>query len=205
MRLVFSFALALALVPSAFSQSASPGFPAVNNSNILHPSVPPRVTQRPAVARPPAGARRYYGGGAILPYAGYIDPFYAGEVAYDPAYSGYPQPQPPTIIINQNFQPETIHPQLKDYSNVALPEPGVVIPAPGTPAPANDQQQNVFLIAMKDNSVVTAQAYWVQDDTLNYITLNGAQNHVSLSLVDRDLSIRLNGERQVQFRLPAAR
>jgi hypothetical protein len=212
MRLVFITALALASGPGAFSQhSASPGFPSVNNSNILHPGVPPGgapTAQRPYSRGGAGGVRRYYGGGTVyVPYPGYIDPFYATEPGYDPNYS----PPSPVVIINQNFQPETLHPQIRDYTNVPLPEPGVTIPAPGGPAPAandqqqNDQQPNMFLIAMKDQSVVPALAYWVQDDTLNYITLKGVQNHVSMSLVDRELSTRLNGERQVQFRLPAVR
>lgn len=215
MRQFFCTALALTLLPGAFAQErgAPPGFPIVNNSNILHPGLPPQGAARVPQRLPPRQnggvGRRYYGGGALLiPYPGYVDPFYAGETGYDPAFGGYPQPVPPTIIINQNFQPETIHPQFRDYSNVPLPEPGVVISAPaGPPAPTEvtDQQQNVYLIAMKDNSVVTAQAYWVQDDTLNYVTLKGVQNHISLSLVDRELSARLNGERQVQFRIPAVR
>jgi hypothetical protein len=219
MRLIFSLMLALALVPSAFSQGAPPGFPMVNNSNILHPSVPPvgihGVSPRP-YTRGEMGGRRYFGRGTILvPYPVYADPFYTGGPGFDPGYNpAYPPDQMPTVIINQNFQPETIHPQLKDYSNVTLPEPGVVIPAPGTPAPAaavppqtatpDDGQPNIYLIALNDQSVLTALAYWVQGDTLNYITLTDAQNHVSLALVDRDLSIRLNRERQVQFRLPAA-
>ncbi len=120
------------------------------------------------------------------------------------------------VIVNPYFQPEIVRPQIRDYSNVSLPEPGVTIvspgvaPAPAPPAaaqtrPANDDQPNIFLIALKDGSVLMAVAYWAQDDTLNYITLAGAHNHVSVSMVDRDLSIRLNAERAVQFRLAVPR
>jgi hypothetical protein len=205
--------------------------------NVLHPGIPPAAA--PGFAARPnthvgnnfrgnGGVRRPYGGGTLLvPYPGYIDPFYAGSGnvynpddpifggGYAPPYPegpGYNQQQPsPTVIINQNFQPDVVRPQIRDYTNVPLPEPGVTIPAPGAAAPAapganaaaNDDRANLFLIALKDQTVLAAIAYWVQNDTLNYITMNGAQNHVSLSLVDRDLSARLNAERQVQFRLPA--
>jgi len=169
------------------------------------------------------GGGLYGGGGWIAPFPAYVDPFYTGSV--DPAYSdpgpgdpAFNQPAPsPTMIINPNYQPETAHPQIRDYSNVPLPQPGVTItppeaagaqptpPAATAPRAADDDQPNIFLIALKDQSVLAAAAYWVQGDTLNYVTLNGEHNHVSLSAVDRDLSKRLNSERQVQFRLPGPR
>jgi hypothetical protein len=45
-------------------------------------------------------------------------------------------------------------------------------------------------------------AYWVQDDTLNYITQQGVRNRVSLGLVDRDFSVQLSKERNIDFALP---
>jgi hypothetical protein len=150
------------------------------------------------------------------PPPGYYDPIFGG---YTPAYSSGPyynpqpaaQPGAPTVVINQNFQTGAVHPQFRDYSNVQLPEPGVTTAPPSATAaqtapqaaPADDQP-TLFLIAMRDHTIFPALAYWVQGDTLNYVTLQGAQNRVSLSLVDRDLSKQLNGERNVPFRLPAA-
>jgi hypothetical protein len=229
MRFALVAAFVSALVPIASAQRNLN--PVVSNANILHPGVPAGGSSGAAPRVGLRGGRRSYGGGALLiPYPAYMDPFYSGyggvyglaPGGYNPAYSGYPQPYgsgydqpPPTVIINQNFQSDTIRPQIRDYTNVPLPEPGVTIAAPGGPAPAGDaangsrtagdEQPNIFLIALKDQSVLAAVAYWVQDDTLNYITLKGSQNFVSLSLVDRDLSIRLNNERQIQFRLPAPR
>ena len=170
------------------------------------------------------GGGGFVGGGAVLvpypvdgfssgytvhnPPPGYYDPIFGG---YTPAYSSGPYDNPqlaaPTVVINQNFQTDAVHPQFRDYSNVQLPEPGVTTAPPGPAAaqaaPADDQP-TLFLIAMRDHTIFPALAYWVQGDTLNYITLQGTQNHVSLSLVDRDLSKQLNGERNVPFRLPAA-
>ena len=125
-----------------------------------------------------------------------------------PAYASAPFPeQPPaapTVIINQNFQTDTVRPQFRDYSNVPLPQPGPsAAPAAAQTAPADDQP-TLFLIALRDHTIVPAVAYWVQGDTLNYVTLQGVQNRVSLSLVDRDFSKQLNSERNVPFRLPAA-
>lgn len=186
----------------------------------------------------PIGGRRSYGGGAVyIPYPVYggygmgygfdgfyssdypnaggynTGPGYGGPYPADP-YSGGPGPAPPTVIINQNFQTDSVRPQLRDYSNVPLPEPGAVAapPAAGQPATAPvapgalaDDQPTIFLIAMQDHTIHPVIAYWVQGDTLNYISLEGAPNHVSLSLVDRDFSKQLNAERNVPFALPAAR
>ena len=50
--------------------------------------------------------------------------------------------------------------------------------------------------------IYAAKAYWVEDRTLNYITVQGSQNSASLDLVDRELSQRLNRNRSVAFGLP---
>jgi hypothetical protein len=55
---------------------------------------------------------------------------------------------------------------------------------------------------LKDSSVYSAVAYWVEGETLHYITTQGKHNQVSLSLVDRNLSEMLNRGRKVEFRLP---
>jgi hypothetical protein len=163
----------------------------------------------------------FYSGGypsVHNPEPGTYDPIFGG---YNPgvAYGGAPPAQPmtatPTVIINQNFQTDTIHPQFRDYSNAQLPEPGAVMvppaaaaavpPAPPAAPPLADDQPTIFLIAMQDHTIYPVIAYWVQGDTLNYISLKAVPNRVSLALVDRDLSKQLNGERNVPFALPAAR
>ena len=185
------------------------------------------------------GGRRSFGGGALyVPYPIYgygfgFDNFYPGGYpsvfnpapgTYDPIFGGYnpgpgyaapypaqPMGSTPTVIINQNFQTDTIRPQFRDYSNTPLPEPGTVMAPPAgavaiPPAPPlADDQPTIFLIAMQDHTIFPVIAYWVQGDTLNYISLKGALTHVSLALVDRDLSKQLYSERNVPFALPAAR
>jgi hypothetical protein len=181
------------------------------------------------------GGRRSFGGGAVyIPYPVYggygmgygFDGFYASDYpvpggsnpgpGYTEPYSEGPYssgPPVPTVIINQNFQTDSVRPQLRDYSNVPLPEPGAVAVPPASAAqPATpvqgalaDDQPTIFLIAMQDHTILPVIAYWVQGDTLNYISLEGAPNHVSLALVDRNFSKQLNAERNVPFALPAAR
>jgi hypothetical protein len=127
-----------------------------------------------------------------------------------------PQPvqvaNPPVVVINQNYRPEQVNPVLRDYSDARLPEPGAgglrIYEARPSPAaePARDPQPSdkpvIYLIALNDSSVLSAVAYWVEGDTLNYVTPKQVINRVSLALVDRDLSQRLNGERGVELRLP---
>ncbi len=178
----------------------------------------PRLPGSPLVAAPvPQVPHRPHGNVVAVPY-----PVFYGGSFYDydapPApIGGYPQPgyqgsgydqatQPPVVIINQYFKPDTANPVIRDYSNVPLPEPGQF----QTPPTNNDQasttnaeQQVMFLIAMKDHTIYPAIAYWVEGDTLNYITLQGAKNSVSLDLVDRDFSKQINSERKAEFGLPS--
>ena len=138
-----------------------------------------------------------------------FDGFYASDYNPGPGnaepYSAEPAPAPPTVIINQNFQTDSVRPQFRDYSNAQLPQPGAAAapaPAPGTLA---DDQPTIFLIAMQDHSIRPVIAYWVQGDTMHYVSLEGVLDQVSLAQVDRDFSKQLNAERNVPFALPAAR
>jgi hypothetical protein len=81
---------------------------------------------------------------------------------------------------------------------VDLPEPGPDY------RPAGDQP-TIYLLAMTDHSIIPAIAYWTDGDTLNYITTEGVQNRVSLSLIDREFSRQLNDSRHVEFKLPPAK
>jgi hypothetical protein len=180
------------------------------------------------------GGRRNFGGGAVyIPYPVYggygmgygFDGFYASDSPnagynpgpeYDEPYSAGPfaaEPAPPTVIINQNFQTDSVRPQFRDYSNVPLPQPGAVAAPPAaaaTAAPATstgtlaDDQPTIFLIAMQDHSIRPVIAYWVQGDTLHYVSRGGVLDQVSLAQVDRDFSRQLNAERNVPFALPDA-
>jgi hypothetical protein len=161
-------------------------------------SAPSRSRPSPPIyfpARPNAPVRTvvvpypvYYGGGY---YPGYA------PAAYDNGYTD----QAPTAVVNQNFQQDGGTPTLVDYSNIPLPE---AVDQPVTDAPPlKDDQPTIFLIALTDHTVVAAIAYWVDGDTLNWISREAKQNRMSLSLVDREFSKQLNDERHVEFKLPA--
>ncbi|MBI3666440.1 MAG: hypothetical protein HY236_09505 [Acidobacteria bacterium] len=59
-----------------------------------------------------------------------------------------------------------------------------------------------FLIAAKDGAVYSAAAYWVEDDTLHFITTDGRHDRLEMAEVDRALSEKLNQGRRVGFGLP---
>jgi hypothetical protein len=109
------------------------------------------------------------------------------------------QDQSPVVIVNQYFEPAA----------AAAPAPAA---APVKTAPQvssapvyynTTPDPLIFLIAMKDHVIYAATSYFVENETLNYTTTQGVQNTVSLDLVDRDLSRRLNRERSVAFGLPS--
>ena len=148
----------------------------------------------------------FYSGGyypydaPLAPDAASVPPDY-----YNPGY----QQQSPVVIINQNFHPDVVNPAMRDYSNVPLPETQLPPPPDAYLPPqvhnSNDDSPTIYLIAMKDKSIFATVAYWVDGETLNYVTREGSLNHVSLGLVDRDFSKQLNDERRVDFKLPAAK
>jgi hypothetical protein len=153
------------------------------------------------------GGPGYAGAGFYQPPPGYYDPIWG---IYNPGpadYAGQPQqPQSPTVVINQNFQPDTVRPVLRDYSNAQLPEPTFkqVVPAPGAAAAGNDQA-TVYLIALKDHTIVPVLGYWMDKGALSYVTVDSVIGHVPLDQVDREFSQRLNDERHIEFQLPSGK
>ena len=60
----------------------------------------------------------------------------------------------------------------------------------------------LFLVAFKDGTIRAVLAYWVDGATLRYVSMEHEQKQSPLSSVDRELSERLNRERNVTFSLP---
>lgn len=122
-----------------------------------------------------------------------------------PAQAGAP------VTINQNFLPEGSREVIQEYGpgapESAPPQPSGLrmYQAPTPPVQAPPEEPVMFLIALKDSSVYSAVAYWVEGESLHYITPQGKANQVSLALVDRNISQKLNEGRKVEFRLPEGR
>jgi len=148
-------------------------------------------------------------------------PFYYGGWGYGYApqptqvtVQNIPPPQPP-VIINQYYKTPEAKPVVRNYSQGQLPEPAGMrayhAPVPSHPEPAgegdvanadrSDDEPTIYLIVFKDQSIYPAVGYWIEDDTLHYITTQGSHNRASLDLVDREFSERLNRERNVKFEL----
>ncbi len=62
-----------------------------------------------------------------------------------------------------------------------------------------------FSIALRNNSIVDALAYWVDDGTLRYVDMQGQRQQVPLSQVDQARSEQLNRARGIEFGLPQSR
>ena len=164
-----------------------------------------------------------YGAG-VVPYA--VPVFVGGGYGYgyDPGYAA-PQPnitivnappQQPSVIINNGYQPDAVKPAMRDYTNESLPPPAALesyqAPVPSNPEGRRGQMRSldadkptVYLVAFKDGVVYSSLAYWVEGDTLHYITTKYAHNRASVDLVDLPLSRQLNSERGVEFEIPTRR
>jgi hypothetical protein len=131
-------------------------------------------------------------GGGYYPY----DP----SMYADPGYVQEPQQQvtPSVVIINQGYRPETLS-QPRYYEVPAIPENEGAQPQP---RPVQDDKPTLYLIAFQDHTILPSLAYWVEGDTLAYITEQGNLNRTSLSLIDKTFSKQLNRERSVEFSLP---
>jgi hypothetical protein len=211
--------------PSGFGRIANPGGVTSTTGGagfgrIVYPGTgapaasrtQPGVSVFPALKAPPAVSHGVHAGPVIVPYPVFYGGGYYDYDAPSAQMAAYPQPgdqmqASPVVIINQYFRPDTANPILNDYSNVPLPQgvprgPDGQPQASAEPPPAQDTQPIMFLIAMKDHTIFPALAYWVEGDTLNYITTQGTKNSASLDLVDRPFSQQLNRERKVEFGLP---
>jgi hypothetical protein len=143
-----------------------------------------------------------------IPYA---VPVYGGgfyDNPYLPGSDAAAAPQQPniTVIYPPQTAPVMVYPSSGEDSQAAG-APLQIYQAPIT-QPADDaatsaqSTQPQYLIAFKDHTIYSAIAYWVDGDTLHYFTSGNTHNQVSLSLVDKALTERLNRESGVDLRLP---
>jgi hypothetical protein len=144
-----------------------------------------------------------------VPVPVYVGNGYDDPSAYGAAYGagsqvapGAPAQAAPNVII--------IYPQGAAAPYGPTAPPSMIMPQPqpaeamATPADTGETATHYF-IALKDHSIYSAVAYWVDGDTLHYFTTGSTHNEVSLSLVDRDLTKRLNEGSGLQLSLPPAK
>ena len=184
---------------------------------------------------PAIGARPAVGGGTLLPAGQnsnfrrtpvngrvtriapsyvYAFPMFIGG-GYDSSYAAQePAPQQPNVTVIYPPQ-QTATPVMiqvgpdGEYTTMAQRQPATIYQAqPGRvtaedPEPAADSTR--YLLAFKDHTIYSAVAYWADGDTLHYFTTGNTHNQASISLLDRDLTDRLNRELGIDFKLPAAK
>jgi hypothetical protein len=164
------------------------------------------------------GYNRFYGGyygGFGWPYYGYglgygSWPYYGYSGYYDSPYSYYPdgyasypayQSSPNVTVVYPQTQPastaynDRATPVMREYDQY-----GQQLRPAGA---GNASSSPIYLIALKNHNIVAASSYSVNGGTLNYVTLEHAEKQVQLDEIDRDMTMRLNGERRVAFQLPS--
>jgi len=157
--------------------------------------------------------RSFYGGVGGLyygsPYLGYWDdPYYSTYSPYGSTYPSYSAPAEynpsPNVTIIYPAAPQTqpvfmapAQPVMRTYDQYGQAEASAETPA----APASNGSP-IYLIAMKDQVIRAAAAYWVDGRTLHYVTLQHEEKQAPLDSVDRGLTVQLNRERRVAFQLP---
>lgn len=195
-------------------------YPAGNGPQLYTPTTQ-IASNRGFVGTGYSGRRGGYGyrsGSVAIPYA--VPIYLGGYAGYTGYYDGGPLPtdpgagaaavaggSQPNVIVVYPSAPGAPPPGSGGYGEAYAPPAG---PA-GTPAPAGAADQGTsnqapassYLIAFKDHTIYSAVAYWVEGDTLHYFTTGNTHNQVSLSLVDRDLTLRLNQEAGNNMQLPA--
>jgi hypothetical protein len=140
----------------------------------------------------PNSGYRYIGPVYYLPNA-FDTSFYNSDVDAPQPYGYAAPPQP--IIVNQYFdtrRPEDQPPPPPQDAPSAVTRPGDPLSEP----------QNYYLIEYKDHTIYSALAYWIEGDTLHYVTTENRHNQASLSLIDLDKTYKLNEDRSVPFTIP---
>ena len=124
------------------------------------------------------------------PIYSYVPPY--PYYAYAPDYAYAPAAPNVTII---TVPPSVVEPPPVRYQAPAPPSASAERP----PRPAGSP---VYLLAIKDGTVWAARAYWIEDSTIQLLTVRDERKSITADQVDRALTEQLNRDRGVEFRLP---
>ena len=218
MRTLAGFSMALLFSSALFGQYHF-GAPIFTAGNAVFPAgtaaTNPGIQRFASNAASRGASRRTpvtTGTGAIaVPYAypvyvgsGYTDGSYSGAGSY----AGAPATQQPNVVVVYPPQPAPVIINQFGPGSMPPPEAGDRQPVsqyqPATDRPDDQDSADHYLIALKDHTIYSVVAYWVDGDTLHYFTAGNVHNQASLSLVDRDLTARLNKESGLEVNLPPA-
>ena len=114
---------------------------------------------------------------------GYSYPVYIPAAPAPPAAPAQP------VIINQYFTTAAPVPPVREPVAAKAAEAVAAI----TPsAPSVPPVPNYYLVAYKNHAVYSVLAWWIEDTTLHYVTMQNTHNQASTSLIDFDLMKKLN-------------
>jgi hypothetical protein len=152
------------------------------------------------------------GARSTMPYV-YAFPVYVG--GYDNSYAPQePAQQQPNVTViyppQQTATPLMIQAGPNgEYTTMGQRQPVSVYEPPRRRESVSDSEPAAestrYLLAFKDHTIYSAVAYWADGDTLHYFTAGNTHNQASLSLIDRELTERLNRELGIDFKLPPAK
>jgi len=211
MRVLLACVCAIAGSGQLFSQPHSFGMPAARPQQMSAPVFSRPLGGIPGFASPVTG--RPLGGVALPTFPGmppmkgqgmrhnsnlrYVGPVYYVPNAFDytSSYYGSPYDQPVEL-------PPLPPPPPTYYEPAPEPAPPVKQEARVRPGDPIAEPQNYYLIEYKDHSIYSALAYWIEGDTLHYVTTQNTHNQASLSLIDLEKTAKLNEDRSVPFSIP---
>jgi hypothetical protein len=125
-------------------------------------------------------------------------PLFLGDYDY---YPGYAPPAPSVVVLEQPPLYVLVPPPPSDPPKPEIHE--YQQPATASASPTSDEAQ-AFAIVLKDGSVHSAVAVAVQAGAIYYVEPNGSHRLVSIELVNREATERLNRERKLRLQLPPA-
>ena len=131
--------------------------------------------------------------GDFYPYG---SPWFGDDYDYGYPYD-FEYPQEPPMPIERPLPP----PAIVQQAPPPVPRPVTheyVSPAPTAPT----GMEPTFVIALRDGSQMAATAVWVQDGTVHYLDSEDRAHQTPLTSVDRNLTRRLNQEKNLDLRLP---
>ena len=169
--------------------------------SIVDPSFGTRLSNTVSGFGNPYGysyGRRPYGGGGnavLVPYPVYV-PYQDQPPAQYAPYA--PQTQVVYVVPGEPDRSMTTAPPRESIVTYVVPSRS----SNNEPKSANGKdEKKLYLIAFKNYSIYSATDYWVDRDTLHYVTPYGAHNQASLDQIDVEFTERLSRERGMEFRL----
>jgi hypothetical protein len=202
MRQLIQASILLLLLSTAAAQRRGVGPPVTRPTLPLPPVTPtqPIFHPPPERARPPESGWRPAKDLDQPPVVGI--PYAAPYPVYTNVAGTLDQGDDQQQEADRSAPPPPLSPPmapLEDHSSICAPN----LPSgPTVSRMVSADYPPPFYIALKDGLVFLAGSYWVENDTLHYRTPDGEQDQVSLRLIDRAFSIRLNVKRAAEFHLP---